>query len=326
MTVTWPANYIEARRALAAAYRVDEVKNIRDKAKAMEVYAAQAKDGMLIAHATEIRMRAEIRASELLAQMAKQGERDRGKAAKGLRVATPTNLPTLSDLGVNKTQSSRWQKLAAKPPEKQEQTIRRRVQVAVAAAEDDKAVVSAARAERQADKRKRRNEREQALAGKQQALPQKKYGVIYADAEWRFEPWSQHETGMDRAADNHYPTSDLEAIKARDVQSIAAADCILFLWATAEPPPLVALSCRSEGQLCVVLARQPDDGGDAINAEATGAVLIAVPLRQIVGLIGNSDCESLRLEVGAEGPLVIIGEAKLALIMRVTWDFEREVP
>ena len=52
----------------------------------------------------------------------------------------------------------------------------------------------------------------------------------------------------------------------------------------------------------------------------------AVPLRKIVGLIGNFDCESLRLEAGAEGPLVIIGEAKLALIMRAGWNFEREVP
>jgi len=31
---------------------------------------------------------------------------------------------------------------------------------------------------------------------------------------------------------NHYPTSDVEVIKARDVPSIAADDCVLFLWAT----------------------------------------------------------------------------------------------
>ena len=37
---------------------------------------------------------------------------------------------------------------------------------------------------------------------------------------------------MDRAADNHYPTSVLDVIKARDVPSIAAKDCVLFLWAT----------------------------------------------------------------------------------------------
>jgi N6-adenosine-specific RNA methylase IME4 len=37
---------------------------------------------------------------------------------------------------------------------------------------------------------------------------------------------------MDRAADNHYPTSALEEIKALAVAKIAAPDCVLFLWAT----------------------------------------------------------------------------------------------
>src|SRR6202000_2117682 len=68
------------------------------------------------------------------------------------------------------------------------------------------------------------------------ALPNKRYGVILADPEWRFEPYSR-ETGMDRAADNHYPTSDTEAIAARDVEKIAAPDCVLFLWATAPMLP-----------------------------------------------------------------------------------------
>jgi N6-adenosine-specific RNA methylase IME4 len=80
-------------------------------------------------------------------------------------------------------------------------------------------------------KKRRRAEREVELAGKQLALPTKKYGVIVADPEWRFEPWSR-ETGMDRAADNHYPTSCTEVIAARDVAAIAAEDCVLFLWAT----------------------------------------------------------------------------------------------
>ncbi|WP_051213289.1 MT-A70 family methyltransferase [Maritalea myrionectae] len=82
-----------------------------------------------------------------------------------------------------------------------------------------------------AEKKAKRQQREAALGQKQMALPSKKYGVILADPEWRFEPYSR-ETGMDRAADNHYPTSDLETIKARDVASIAADDCVLFLWAT----------------------------------------------------------------------------------------------
>jgi N6-adenosine-specific RNA methylase IME4 len=85
--------------------------------------------------------------------------------------------------------------------------------------------------ERRTTKAERRAEREAELASKQTALPAKRYGVIVADPEWRFEPYSR-ETGMDRAADNHYPTTATEIIAERDVPSIAADDCVLFLWAT----------------------------------------------------------------------------------------------
>jgi N6-adenosine-specific RNA methylase IME4 len=80
-------------------------------------------------------------------------------------------------------------------------------------------------------KKEARAAREKALGKKQLALPDKRYGVILADPEWQYEPWSR-ETGMDRAAANHYPTSILPVIVARDVPSISAKDCILFLWAT----------------------------------------------------------------------------------------------
>lgn len=80
-------------------------------------------------------------------------------------------------------------------------------------------------------KAEKRAARETELAAKQTALPTKRYGVILADPEWRFEPYSR-ETGMDRAADNHYPTSATEIIAARPVETIAADDCVLFLWAT----------------------------------------------------------------------------------------------
>ena len=91
-----------------------------------------------------------------------------------------------------------------------------------------------------------RDAREQTLAAKQLALPNKRYGVIVADPEWRFEPWSRH-TGLDRAADNHYPTSCTEVIAARDVQSIAADDCVLFLWATGPMLPHALLIMATWG-------------------------------------------------------------------------------
>lgn len=101
-------------------------------------------------------------------------------------------------------------------------------------------VVGEQHRQKQQAKKARREERERELgeriAGGNAALVAaaaegKRYGVIYADPEWRFEPWSR-ETGMDRAADNHYPTSPVEAIMARPVNAIAAHDSALFLWAT----------------------------------------------------------------------------------------------
>lgn len=77
----------------------------------------------------------------------------------------------------------------------------------------------------------RRETRERVLGEKQSALPQQEFGVILADPEWRLEPWSR-ESGLNKAADNHYPTSPTQAIASRDIASIAAEDCALFLWAT----------------------------------------------------------------------------------------------
>ncbi|TAI59991.1 hypothetical protein CWO89_43180 [Bradyrhizobium sp. Leo170] len=90
-------------------------------------------------------------------------------------------------------------------------------------------------AARKVVKQKARAQREAVLGRKQCALPERKFGVIYADPEWRFETWS--EAGLiNSSADMHYPTSPLETIKARDVPSIAADDSVLFLCAT---PPML---------------------------------------------------------------------------------------
>jgi N6-adenosine-specific RNA methylase IME4 len=68
-----------------------------------------------------------------------------------------------------------------------------------------------------------------ASAQLQQKTAGKLYAVIYADPPWRFEPYSR-ETGMSRAADNHYATLSTDAIAA--IRVPAAKDCILYLWAT----------------------------------------------------------------------------------------------
>ncbi|WP_292235286.1 MT-A70 family methyltransferase, partial [Mesorhizobium sp.] len=122
--------------------------------------------------------------------------------------------------------------------------------------------VKTLRSEAQAEKKERRAVREIELGAKQTALPAKKYGVIYADPEWRFDPYST-ETGMDRSPDNHYPTSSLLTLMQRDVGAIAAKDCVLFLWATA--PMLVEAICLLDAWGFAWIERDPNTGFLAPN-------------------------------------------------------------
>jgi N6-adenosine-specific RNA methylase IME4 len=87
-------------------------------------------------------------------------------------------------------------------------------------------------AARAAEKKRKRAEREAELGAKIAALPSKKFGVILADPPWRFNAYSSDVGLLHASADNHYPTCDPETIKALEVASIAAADSVLFLWAT----------------------------------------------------------------------------------------------
>lgn len=107
-------------------------------------------------------------------------------------------------------------------------------QVEIIRSADPKAfskVAKEVRAKQQQAKKDRRVEREVTLAEKQRALPDAKFGVVYADPAWRYETYSA-ETGMDRSADNHYPTAVTDEICALPVGDIAADDCVLFLWST----------------------------------------------------------------------------------------------
>jgi hypothetical protein len=89
-------------QAIAAAYQVDEVKDIRDRAAALEYYARQSQNVEAERQCCEIRLRAERKAGQLLRQM----EKLKGRPHKA------SNVTMLSDLGITRDQSSQWQRLA----------------------------------------------------------------------------------------------------------------------------------------------------------------------------------------------------------------------
>ncbi len=119
MTATL-VTYDAARAALQKAARVDEVKDIRDKAIALAAYARQAKDEDMARWVAEIKARAEWRAGEMLAEMAERGER---QTKKGVSSRNDTPLPKLNDLGVSRNQASDWQKIATIPEAKFERVL-----------------------------------------------------------------------------------------------------------------------------------------------------------------------------------------------------------
>lgn len=237
MAMKMPAYYSAAKKALAAVVRVDEVKDIRDKAQAMRVYAFQAKDGQLAGDATEIKMRATRRLGELMEDQRKAGDlvpsgrrAGPGRGKKGKKVGVK-KTPSLTDQGIDKNLAKAARKAAKTAEDKFEKEVAKAKRMASAAASGDKAVVKAAKAERHAQKKAERRQREAALASKIIALPDRRYGVIYADPEWKFKTYSE-EGKLETSAEMHYPTSDLQEIKDRDVESISADDAVLFLWAT----------------------------------------------------------------------------------------------
>jgi hypothetical protein len=109
-------------RAIDAAYEVDEVKDVRDKALAIEMYAKQAHNVEAERRACEIRLRAERKAGELLKAMKESGERRSGHGDQKSE-SRPTT-PKLKELGITRDQSSKWQKLADVPKDDFEAALR----------------------------------------------------------------------------------------------------------------------------------------------------------------------------------------------------------
>lgn len=226
------AQYDEARRALEAARSLPEVREIRDKAEAMRVYARQAQDSDLMWWAAEIKLRAERRAGDLLVEMAASGKRSKGGRSKGGKKESQRAI--LSELGVTIHQSSRWQQAAALPEAEFEAwlaALRERPEaIPTSSALRNLVKIRAAQSER-APRRRNTVKDLAALADRVEASG-KRFGFILADPPWEYR--SRSEAGQGRSAKMHYRTMSLEEICALGplVRKLAAKACGFGLWVT----------------------------------------------------------------------------------------------
>jgi len=115
------AHFNKAKYELALATKIDEVKEIRDRAEALRVYARQAGEGLVMQNqCAEIKIRAERRGGELIEEQGrKPGETDKSIMSHDVTLSKPK----LEELGIDRKQSSRWQQIASIPEEKFEEHI-----------------------------------------------------------------------------------------------------------------------------------------------------------------------------------------------------------
>lgn len=121
MTSTELVRYDSMCRAITACHAVDEVLDIHDKARALEVYALQARNIEAERKACDVRLRAERRAGELLKELA----RATPQTANPSGSANPPDIvaagsPYRHALDINKLPertAQRYQQLAEVPAE-----------------------------------------------------------------------------------------------------------------------------------------------------------------------------------------------------------------
>lgn len=219
-----------ARRFVEKARDVPELKKIVDQAAAIAIYAKRSGESLgLVNEAQEIRIRAERRAGELLKVMEKCSA---GRPGKNRSQTATNSKPKLSEIGVTKSQSSRWQEQAAVPEQEFEEWS------AQTKAKGQELSSSALRKVAKKHIKKKRVEEIRSVSATE--TPDKpgvlkslsdgvaKFRAIYADP-----PWQYGDEGCEGAAASQYATMSLKALQELDVGTLAHPEgCHLWLWTT----------------------------------------------------------------------------------------------
>ncbi len=219
----------KARRMIAEAATIHDIKDIRDKAELIRGYAK--KKGVaqeIIVDASAIKLEAERKLGQLLRKTplakAATGKRQTNKDHRSHDATGPVRL---CDLGVTKSDSSRSQRIAKLP----QATFNRYIKEHVEAGREP-TTAGALRLAKELEVAEsvmtQPNPSGGVVGDLNELIEQgKKFGTIYADP-----PWPYSNQGTRAATGNHYPTMTMDDIRAEPVSDLAADNCHLHLWTT----------------------------------------------------------------------------------------------
>lgn len=199
----------KAQAALEAASTVGEVRDIRDRAEALRTYARTAGLGLEAQNrCAALRIRAEHKAGRLLAATISRG----GDRRPGARLRDAT----LADLGISRSQSSRWQQVGRLTDAELEAYFSACVETGREITTSALVVLALGAARR-----------------RQASVPDlpatSGYRTVLVDPPWPYDEGTRYK--QTRPA--HYPEMSLEQIRSLPVADLAASDgAHLYLWAT----------------------------------------------------------------------------------------------
>ena len=206
------------KSAIAECHSAREIAQLRNQAEAYRYALKQAKESPeVIKKAEEIKLRAEWRAGGLLKIMKENGELDRGEGGDRKSQSQPMTVK-LSDIGITKNESSKWQKINGIP----EADLEIYIEV-----QDALTTAGALNFKKNLDRQERVDTTETPrLEGK--------YRIIYADPPWKYGSDYQDKFGHARS---HYSTMDQSELCDLPVKEICMPNCVLFLWVTSPKLP-----------------------------------------------------------------------------------------
>ena len=199
------------KSAVAECHSVDEIAQIRNQAEAYRYALKQAKESPeVIRKAEEIKLRAERRAGELLKETPKA--KGGGDVRNHMSNATTGEI-TLSDMGISRDQSSKWQTIANIPKEKFENFLSVQKELSTAGMLNYKKSL----------------DRQERVETTETPRLDGIYRVIYADPPWQYNADFMDKYGH---AKSHYSTMSIDELCDLPVADIRADDCVLFMWTT----------------------------------------------------------------------------------------------